>query len=48
MKDERKPAEEIAREIVAELNRQGLKSEWDGTWEQRIKVTMDWKRRRPL
>jgi hypothetical protein len=47
LEDEREPAQAIAREIVAELNRQGLKTTWDGTWEQRIHVALDWKRRGP-
>jgi hypothetical protein len=33
------------RAIVAELERHGLKTEWDGSWAKRIGVTLDWKRR---
>ncbi len=47
LEDEQEPAQAIAREIVAELNRQGLKTTWNGTWEQRIHVVLDWKRRGP-
>lgn len=36
----------IAREIVARIEEQGLKTHWDGTWETRIGVDLDWKRRR--
>ena len=36
----------IGREIAAELERQGLRPEWDGRLERRIEVPMDWKRRR--
>jgi len=36
----------IAQEIVAELERHGLGTHWDGTWEQRIGLSLDWKRRR--
>jgi hypothetical protein len=48
VEDGERAALEIAREIVAALNRQGLKTKWDGTWEQRIRVNLDWKRRRSL
>lgn len=37
---------EIASEIVATLLKHGLAAEWDGTWENRIGVQLDWKRRR--
>ena len=36
----------IARNIVAELETHGLQTHWDGTWNQRIGVTLDWKKRR--
>jgi hypothetical protein len=36
----------VAREIVAELEAHGLQTQWDGTWDKRIGVTLDWKRRR--
>jgi hypothetical protein len=35
-----------AREIIAALERHGLKPEWDGSVESRIFVPIDWKRRR--
>lgn len=38
----------VASEIVAELERQGLTTNWNGSWNQRIGVTLDWKRRRSL
>jgi hypothetical protein len=41
------PAVQIAREIVATLHRYHLKTDWDGTYEKRIGVTLDWKRRLP-
>jgi hypothetical protein len=40
-----KPALNIAREIVAVLHRHDLKTDWNGTWEHRITVPLDWKRR---
>jgi hypothetical protein len=36
----------VAREIVAELEAHGLRTNWTGSWDQRIAVTLDWKRRR--
>lgn len=36
----------IAREIVAELERHGLVTDWNGSWDKRIGVKLDWKRRR--
>ncbi|MDV3457727.1 hypothetical protein RZN05_12095 [Sphingomonas sp. HF-S4] len=36
----------IARDIIAELESQGLATHWDGSWSQRIGVTLDWKKRR--
>jgi hypothetical protein len=36
----------VAREIVSTLQRQGLAPEWPGTWDTRITVPLDWKRRR--
>ncbi|MEP9358832.1 hypothetical protein [Sphingomonas sp. KR3-1] len=36
----------VAREIVAELEAHGLETQWDGTWDKRIGVMLDWKRRR--
>jgi hypothetical protein len=43
-----KPAgEEIGREIVAVLQRHELTTEWNGSFDNCIKVKLDWKRRRP-
>lgn len=36
----------VARDIVNQLEAHGLRTHWDGSWEQRIGVTLDWKRRR--
>jgi hypothetical protein len=36
----------VARTIVAELEAHGLETQWDGSWDKRIGVTLDWKRRR--
>ena len=36
----------IAREIVEVLDGHGLTSDWDGSWNRRIGVLMDWQRRR--
>jgi hypothetical protein len=36
----------VASEIVTTLNRHGLKTEWNGSWSQRIGVTLNWQRRR--
>jgi hypothetical protein len=36
----------VAHDIVAELARQGLRTSWTGSWDQRIAVTLDWHRRR--
>jgi hypothetical protein len=37
---------EIAKEIVQTLKLRGLDPNWDGTWQQRISIKLDWKRRR--
>ena len=37
----------IGREIVAALEQHGLRTDWDGSWNRRIGVTLDWKRRWP-
>jgi hypothetical protein len=37
---------EVARDIVTQLEAHGLRTEWDGSWSQRIAVSLDWKRRR--
>jgi Arc/MetJ-type ribon-helix-helix transcriptional regulator len=36
----------IAHEIVAQLEKAGLKTDWNGTYNRRIGVSLDWKRRR--
>lgn len=36
----------VARDIVAALEAHGLETRWDGSWDKRIAVTLDWKRRR--
>jgi hypothetical protein len=41
------PAIATARAIVAELERHGLATDWDGSCDRRIGVSLDWKRRRP-
>jgi hypothetical protein len=37
----------VGRDIVAALERHGLTTQWDGSWQKRIGVPLDWKRRRP-
>lgn len=37
---------EVGQEIVSVLNAQGLATEWNGSTETRIRVELDWKRRR--
>lgn len=44
--DGEEPALATGRAIVDELARHGLKADWDGTWDQRIAVPLEWKRRR--
>ena len=44
--EEEMPALRIGHEIVAALQQQGLTVVWDGTWEKRIHVDLDWQRRR--
>ena len=39
------PSLAIAREIRDELEAQGLKTHWDGTWNMRLGFDLDWKRR---
>ena len=41
------PALRVANEVVDALQRQGLNTVWDGTWDNAIKVRLDWKRRLP-
>ncbi|WCM26426.1 hypothetical protein NDN01_20860 [Sphingomonas sp. QA11] len=36
----------VAKDIVTHLEAHGLRTEWDGSWAQRIAVSLDWKRRR--
>ena len=36
----------IANDIVTQLEAHGLRTDWNGTWNQRIGVSLDWKRRR--
>lgn len=36
----------IGHDIVAALRRHGLKPRWDGSWDRRIELPLDWKRRR--
>jgi hypothetical protein len=43
--DGEEPAIATARAIVAELERRGLETDWNGTWDMRIGVKLDWKRR---
>jgi hypothetical protein len=38
----------IGHEIVSRLEEHGLSTDWDGRWETRIRVDLDWKRRRGL
>jgi hypothetical protein len=37
----------IGQEIVAALQRHGLHSRWDGKWDTRIRIDLEWKRRLP-
>jgi len=36
----------VAHDIVAQLEAHGLRTDWNGSWSQRIGVSLDWKRRR--
>jgi hypothetical protein len=36
----------VGRDIVALLEAHGLRTHWDGSWGQRISVSLNWKRRR--
>jgi hypothetical protein len=36
----------VANDIVTQLDAHGLRTEWNGNWNQRIAVSLDWKRRR--
>jgi len=46
LQDGEAAAVEIGKEIAAILKQRGLEVFWDETWEKRIGVKMDWKRRR--
>ncbi|MFF5263096.1 DUF6891 domain-containing protein [Actinomadura viridis] len=47
--DEPDPARatEIGERVVAALDAEGLRTEWDGSHKQRIEVTLNWQRRLP-
>lgn len=36
----------VGHDIVAQLERHGLTPEWDGSWDRKIAVPLDWKKRR--
>lgn len=36
---------DVASQIVAELEANGLKTDWNGSWNQRIAVELEWKKR---
>jgi hypothetical protein len=38
----------VAKDIVTQLEAHGLRTDWNGSWNQRIAVSLDWKRRRYL
>jgi hypothetical protein len=42
-----RPALRVANEVVDALQRQGLKTAWDGTGKNAIGIQLDWKRRLP-
>lgn len=46
VKEGEKAALDVAKEIVAALQKQGLATTWDGTWGQRIHVALEWRKRR--
>jgi hypothetical protein len=37
----------VGREIVAAIESCGLKTNWDGSWDKRIGVTLEWRKRFP-
>ncbi|MDF7777616.1 hypothetical protein P1X14_20335 [Sphingomonas sp. AOB5] len=37
---------DVAREILVQLEAHGLAPEWDGSWDRKIHVPLDWKKRR--
>jgi hypothetical protein len=45
VEDGEEPALRIGKEIAAVLGEQGLKVDWNGSWDTRIRVALDWKRR---
>ncbi|VTR93929.1 Uncharacterized protein OS=Sphingobium lactosutens DS20 GN=RLDS_20860 PE=4 SV=1 [Gemmata massiliana] len=38
----------VARDVISVLNAHGLETDWNGNWNTRIGVSLDWKRRRPV
>ena len=46
VKEGEAPALEIARKVATTIQRHGLVVDWDGTWNKRIGVRLDWKRKR--
>lgn len=38
----------VAQEVVVALNDSGFVTDWNGQWSTRIRVAIDWKRRRPI
>jgi len=42
------PALAIAGEVVGALREHGLRAEWNGSWNKRIHVPLEWQRRRPV
>jgi hypothetical protein len=36
----------VARDIVTQIEAHGLRTDWNGSWTQRIGVSLDWQRRR--
>jgi len=42
-----KAALNVANEIIDALQRHGLRTQWTGSWSDRIGVMLDWKRRLP-
>lgn len=38
----------VARDVISVLNSHGLETDWNGNWNTRIGVSLDWKRRRPV
>jgi hypothetical protein len=42
-----KSALNVGNEVIDAFQRHGLRTEWDGSWANRIRVKLDWKRRLP-